>query len=63
MKLTDKIKDKIDNARSKEEVKTVLENSKDGAGYAGSILSDEDLEKVSGSGIFVEIPRDSSWAK
>ena len=44
MKLTDQIKEKIDNAKSEEEVKTILENVKEGAEDAGLILDDEDLE-------------------
>ena len=47
MKLTDQIKEKIDNAKS-EEVKTILENVKEGAEDAGLILDDEDLDRVSG---------------
>jgi len=48
MKLTDQIKEKIDNAKSEEEVKTILENVKEGAEDAGLILGDEDLDKASG---------------
>ena len=32
MKFTEKIKDKIDNAKSEEEVKSILENVKGGGG-------------------------------
>ena len=48
MKLTEQIKEKIDNAQSEEEVKTILESVKDGAEEAGVILDDEDLDEVSG---------------
>ena len=48
MKLTDKIKEKIDNAKSEEEAKTILESVKDGAEEAGVILDDEDLDQVAG---------------
>ena len=48
MKLTDQIKEKIDNAKSEEEAKTILESVKDGAEKAGVILDDDELEKVSG---------------
>ncbi|MCR5024687.1 MAG: hypothetical protein K6A90_10200 [Lachnospiraceae bacterium] len=51
MKLTEQIKEKIDNAQSKEEVKTILENVKDGAEEAGVILDDDDLDQVSGGGV------------
>ena len=51
MKLTDKIKEKIDNAKSEEEVKTILESVKGGAEDAGVILDDEDLDKASGGGL------------
>ena len=56
MKFTDKIKDKIDNAKSEEEVKTILEDVKDGAEEAGVILDDEDLDKVAG-GILLIMPK------
>ena len=52
MKFTKKIKDKIDNAKSEEEVKTILENVKAEAEEAGLILDDEDLDKVAGGAIF-----------
>lgn len=55
MKLTDQIKEKIDNAKSEEEVKTILENVKGGAEEAGLILDDEDLDKISG-GFSLDIP-------
>ena len=48
MKLTDQIKEKIDNAKSEEEVKTILENLKGGVEDAGLILDDEELDKVAG---------------
>ncbi len=48
MKHTDQIKEKIDNAKSEEEVKNILENVKEGAEDAGLILDDEDLDRVSG---------------
>ena len=48
MILTDKIKEKIDNAKSEEEVKTILENVKGGAEEAGVILDDEELDQASG---------------
>ncbi len=56
MKLTEQIKEKIDNAQSEEEVKTILESVKDGAEEAGVILDDEDLDKIAG-GKMVHIPK------
>ena len=56
MKFTEKIKDKIDNAKSEEEVKSILENVKGGAEEAGLILDDEDLDKVAG-GEFIHLPK------
>ena len=50
IKFTEKIKDKIDNAKSEEEVKSILENVKDGAEEAGLILDDAELDQVSGGG-------------
>jgi len=55
MKLTDKIKEKIDNAKSEEEAKTILESVKDRAEEAGVILDDEDLDKVAG-GVIGHLP-------
>ena len=55
MKFTEKIKDKIDNAKSEEEVKSILENVKGGAEEAGLILDDEDLDKVAG-GVYIHLP-------
>ena len=48
MNFTKKIKYKIDNAKSEEEVKSILEDVKGGAEEAGVILDDEDLDKVAG---------------
>ena len=48
MKLTDNIKEKIDNAKSDAEVKTILENVRDGTEDAGVILDDEELDQISG---------------
>ncbi len=51
MKFTDKIKEKIENAKSEEEVKTILENVKGGAEDAGVILDDAELDEASGGGV------------
>ena len=48
MKLTKKIKEKIDNAKSEEEVKTILENVRVEAEDAGLILDEEELDKAAG---------------
>ena len=56
MEFTDKIKEKIDNAKSEEEVKTILENVKGGVEDAGVILDDAELDQVAGGGI-VHLPR------
>lgn len=56
MKFTEKIKDKIDNAKSEEEVKSILEDVKGGAEEAGVILDDEDLDKVAG-GVKWSVPK------
>ncbi len=48
MELTDKIKEKIDNAKSEEEVKTILEDVKGGAEDAGVILDDAELDQAAG---------------
>ena len=44
MKLTEKIKEKIDNAKSEEEVNTILENVREEAEDAGLILDEEELD-------------------
>ena len=51
MELTDKIKEKIDNAKSEEEVKTILEDVKGGAEDAGVILDDAELDQAAGGGV------------
>ncbi len=51
MELTDKIKEKIDNAKSEEEVRTILEDVKGGAEDAGVILDDAELDQVAGGGV------------
>jgi hypothetical protein len=56
MKFTDKIKEKIENAKSEEEVKTILENVKGGAEDAGVILDDAELDEASG-GFHLIIPK------
>lgn len=56
MELTDKIKEKIENAKSEEEVKTILEDVKGGAEEAGVILDDAELDQVAG-GVYVHLPR------
>ena len=48
MKLTEQIKEKIDNAKSEEEVKTILESVKGGVEEAGVILDDDELDQASG---------------
>ena len=48
MKFTEKIKEKIDNAKSEEEVKTILENVRVEAEDAGLILDEEELDKAAG---------------
>ena len=50
MKLTDDPKKKIDNAKSANEVKDILNDIKKGAEAAGIIIEDEDLDKASGGG-------------
>lgn len=56
MELTDKIKEKIENAKSEEEVKTILENVKGGVEDAGVILDDAELDQVAG-GVIGHLPR------
>jgi hypothetical protein len=55
MELTDKIKEKIDNAKSEKEVKTILENVKGGVEDAGVILDDEEMDQVAG-GLYCYYP-------
>ena len=51
MEFTDKIKEKIDNAKSEEEVKTILEDVKGGAEDVGVILDDAELDQAAGGGV------------
>ena len=55
MEFTDKIKEKIDNAKSEEEVKTILENVQGGVEDAGVILDDAELDQVAG-GLYNHLP-------
>lgn len=48
MKLTEQIKEKIDNAQSEEEVKKILAETKQNVEEAGVILDDAELDQVAG---------------
>jgi hypothetical protein len=48
MKLTDELKDKIKNAKTKEEVDAILAETKGGVQQAGIILDEEELNAVAG---------------
>ena len=50
MKLTDDLKNKIDGAKSEEEVKEILGETKKNVEDAGVILDDAELDQVSGGG-------------
>ena len=48
MKLTDDLKNKIDGAKSEEEVKEILGETKKNVEEAGVILDDAELDQVAG---------------
>ena len=48
MKLTDELQNKIGNAKSEDEVKTILAETKQNVEEAGVILDDAELDQVSG---------------
>ena len=48
MKLTEDLKNKIDGAKSEEEVKEILGETKKNVEEAGVILDDAELDQVSG---------------
>ncbi|MBO4266920.1 MAG: hypothetical protein J5910_06985 [Lachnospiraceae bacterium] len=48
MKLTDKLNNKLGNAKSEAEVKKILDETKKNVEDAGVILDDDDLDQVSG---------------
>ena len=48
MKLTEKLQNKIDGAKSEQEVKTILAETKQNVEEAGVILDDAELDQVSG---------------
>ena len=48
MKLTEKLKNKIDGAKSEQEVKTILAETKQNVEEAGVILDDAELDQVAG---------------
>ena len=52
MKLTEDLKNKIDGAKSEEEVKSILAETKQNVEDAGVILDDAELDQVSGGAGF-----------
>ncbi len=52
MEITEKLKNKHNNAKSADKMQAVLQEAKEDTGKAGAVLSDEDLETVSGGGGF-----------
>ncbi len=48
MKLTEKLQNKIDGAKSEQEVKTILAETKQNVEDAGVILDDAELDQISG---------------
>lgn len=48
MKLTEDLKKKLEGAESEQEVKTILDETKQNVEEAGVILDDEELDQVSG---------------
>ena len=48
MKLTDELQNKLGNAKSEDEVKKILGETKQNVEEAGVILDDEELDQVSG---------------
>ncbi len=48
MKLTEKLQNKIDGAKSEQEVKTILAETKRNVEDAGVILDDAELDQISG---------------
>ena len=48
MKITEKLKDRLNGAKSAEEVETIMKEVKKDTEEAGVILSDEELEQASG---------------
>ena len=48
MKLTEDLKNKIDGAKSEEEVKSILAETKQNVEDAGVILDDAELDQISG---------------
>lgn len=56
MELTDVAKNKLKNADSKEEVQNIFQDIENGTKAAGVLLSDDDLDQVSGGAWFSHIP-------
>lgn len=48
MKITEKLKGRLQSAESADEVQTILKEVKKGTEEAGVILSDDDLDQASG---------------
>ncbi len=57
MKLTDELQNKIGNAKSEDEVKKILGETKQNVEEAGVILDDAELDQVSG-GVTKQIMND-----
>ena len=55
MKLTNELKGKLENAKTEEEAKKIIDETKKDVEDAGIILDDEDLDKVAG-GQFRHLP-------
>ena len=50
MKLTNELRDKLNNAKSEEERKDILANTRQNVKDAGIVLEDSELDEVSGGG-------------
>ena len=48
MELTNELKGKLENAKTEEETKKIIDETKKDVENAGIILNDEDLDKVAG---------------
>ena len=54
MKLTDELQNKIGNAKSEDEVKKILGETKQNVEEAGVILDDAELDQVAGGNISIK---------
>ena len=60
IKITEKLKGRLQSAKSADEVQTILKEVKKGTEEAGVILSDDDLDQASGGAAVIYYGRENT---